>query len=112
MTKRKSIDDLVMERLRARRIRLGIDQKTLSKALGVCYQQLSKYERGENRWPVSTLALACRAMDMDVAEVLAEAGERPARMMSRGAVMEMSRVYALLSPRHQEVIRDVARKLV
>ena len=36
-------------RMRERRIELGISQLKLAAALGIAYQQLSKYEKGKNR---------------------------------------------------------------
>lgn len=39
----------VAEKIRRRRLRLGISQKTVAAHLGVSYQQVQKYERGETR---------------------------------------------------------------
>ena len=44
-----TIDLHVASRVRERRIVLGISQRKLASALGLTFQQLYKYERGENR---------------------------------------------------------------
>jgi transcriptional regulator with XRE-family HTH domain len=36
------------QRIRAARLRLGLSQGELGKTIGVCYQQLNKYEKGTN----------------------------------------------------------------
>ncbi|MDB5596928.1 MAG: Cro/Cl family transcriptional regulator [Hyphomicrobiales bacterium] len=43
------IDVEVGQRLRRRRVRLGITQKALGEALGVSFSQIQKYESGQNR---------------------------------------------------------------
>jgi transcriptional regulator with XRE-family HTH domain len=43
------VDLDVAEKIRRRRLRLGISQKTVAAHLGVSYQQVQKYERGESR---------------------------------------------------------------
>ena len=49
------VDIHVGSRLRQRRTALGIDQKELAAALGIAYQQLSKYEKADNRVSASRL---------------------------------------------------------
>lgn len=43
------IDVFVGARVRLRRIALGISQERLGDALGLTFQQIQKYERGQNR---------------------------------------------------------------
>lgn len=43
------VDRLVANRVRCRRIMLGMNQSELGRALGVSVQQLQKYEKGINR---------------------------------------------------------------
>ena len=50
------IDQYVGQRIRARRMALGISQEKLGAALGVTFQQIQKYERGTNRVSASRLA--------------------------------------------------------
>jgi transcriptional regulator with XRE-family HTH domain len=49
------VDIHVGMRVRERRTALGMSQPTLAAALGISYQQLSKYEQAQNRISVSRL---------------------------------------------------------
>src|SRR5580700_3727149 len=49
------IDVEVGARIRARRVFLGMSQTKLAIALGLTFQQVQKYERGDNRVSASTL---------------------------------------------------------
>ena len=44
-----AIDAHVGERMRERRLILGMSQEKLGEALGISFQQIQKYERGTNR---------------------------------------------------------------
>ena len=45
------------ERIKKRRIELGISQEKLAVALGVTYQQVQRYENGTNRLNVENIQL-------------------------------------------------------
>ncbi len=46
----------------------GMYQEELGRLLGITYQQLSKYEKGENRINLSKLIIACHFMDVKIDE--------------------------------------------
>ncbi len=55
-------------RLRSRRIAAKLSQEQISKAIGVSFQQIQKYEKGLNRIPAARLerladALGCSVLD-------------------------------------------------
>ncbi|MGB0694271.1 MAG: helix-turn-helix domain-containing protein [Rhodospirillaceae bacterium] len=56
------VDLHVGQRMRARRIALGMDQDSVASSVGVSFQQIQKYERGTNRVSASRL--------FDIAQVL------------------------------------------
>jgi transcriptional regulator with XRE-family HTH domain len=58
------IDEHVGARLRKRRIARGLSQGALATILGVSFQQLHKYETGENRISVSRLYQLCLVLDV------------------------------------------------
>jgi transcriptional regulator with XRE-family HTH domain len=60
------IDVHVGERLRQRRVFLGMSQEKLGEAIGLPYQQVSRYERGANRIAASRLYDLCRVLDVPV----------------------------------------------
>ena len=100
MTVRKRDDELetlVRMRLRAQRILRGMSQEELGKRVGVSLQQISKLELGTNRWIVSGLVHACKALDLDISEVVGTGVEPLQHSRGEGRqAMEMARVYALL----------------
>ncbi|HLK25049.1 MAG TPA: helix-turn-helix domain-containing protein [Caulobacteraceae bacterium] len=68
------IDVEVGARIRARRVFLGMSQTKLANALGLTFQQVQKYERGDNRVSASTLVRVGKALDISVAALVGEDG--------------------------------------
>lgn len=57
---RNELDCLIGQRIRARRQALGVPMTALADRLDISYQQLQKYEHGQNKIAASTLAeIAC-----------------------------------------------------
>jgi transcriptional regulator with XRE-family HTH domain len=61
-----AIDRLVAERMRGRRLMLGMTQLNLARAVGVSYQQLNKYETGENRISVGKLHQIAQVLGVEM----------------------------------------------
>ena len=61
------IDIHVGSRVRLRRTLLGMSQEKLGEAIGLTFQQVQKYERGENRIGSSRLFDLARVLDVPVA---------------------------------------------
>lgn len=55
------------QRVRSRRLAIGMSQEKLAAALGVSFQQLQKYERGTNRMACSRLIEVAAALDYPAA---------------------------------------------
>ena len=49
------LDQRVGERLRSRRLKMGLSQTELGAAAGVTFQQVQKYEKGANRISASRM---------------------------------------------------------
>ncbi len=77
-----SVDSHVGERLRARRITLGMSQSKLGQLLGVTFQQIQKYEKGANRISAVRLGQAAQALETSINYFLAGAAGEPARQGS------------------------------
>jgi transcriptional regulator with XRE-family HTH domain len=60
------IDIHVGQRLKARRVMLGLSQEKLAESLGLTFQQIQKYERGANRISASRLYHLSRVLDAPV----------------------------------------------
>lgn len=67
-----TIDALVGERVRDRRVDLGLSQSQLAQAIGVTFQQVQKYERGRNRISASKLWLISRFLGVTPASFLSD----------------------------------------
>jgi transcriptional regulator with XRE-family HTH domain len=58
------IERVIGERIRRRRVELGLTQDQLAYRLGLSYQQIQKYERGANRISASRLYTLARWLDV------------------------------------------------
>ncbi len=81
------IDIDVGARIRARRVFQGLSQTRLAHALGLTFQQVQKYERGDNRVSASTLVRAAVALDTSVAALVGEDGAQSGKPMFRHLAM-------------------------
>ena len=62
-----AIDRRLGQRVRTRRLEIGMSQEKLADVLGVTFQQVQKYEKGVNRIAASRLFDISAALDMPVA---------------------------------------------
>ncbi len=62
-----AVDTKLGQRVRARRLGIGMSQERLAELLGVTFQQVQKYEKGVNRIAASRLFDIAAALDMPVA---------------------------------------------
>jgi transcriptional regulator with XRE-family HTH domain len=61
-----AIDRKLGQRVRTRRLEVGMSQERLAELLGVTFQQVQKYEKGINRIAASRLFDISSALDMPV----------------------------------------------
>jgi transcriptional regulator with XRE-family HTH domain len=62
-----AVDRKLGQRVRARRLEIGMSQERLAELLGVTFQQVQKYEKGVNRIAASRLFDIAGALDMTIA---------------------------------------------
>ncbi len=60
------VDRQLGERVRCRRLELGMSQDRLAELLGVTFQQVQKYEKGVNRIAASRLFDISHALDVPI----------------------------------------------
>lgn len=61
-----SIDRRIGQRVKSRRLEIGLSQEALAEALGVTFQQVQKYEKGVNRISASRLFEIGAALNVPV----------------------------------------------
>ena len=67
-----AIDRFVGERIRLYRAMLGISQQKLAESLGITFQQLQKYERGQNRIGAGRLLMVATILEIPITFLLDE----------------------------------------
>ncbi|MFP4271372.1 MAG: helix-turn-helix domain-containing protein [Alphaproteobacteria bacterium] len=98
---RARVDAAIGERIRARRVELGLTQDQLAGRLGVSYQQIQKYERGANGISASRLYALARRLDVAPGYFYADL-DAPAECLEHGG-RERS---ALAVARNYAAVRD------
>jgi transcriptional regulator with XRE-family HTH domain len=73
----RTIEQIVAERVRQRRMLLRVSMEDLGRAIGAAYQTISKYEHGETRIPSGRLYGIARTLDMPVAWFFGEGEAAP-----------------------------------
>ncbi len=69
-----AVDRKLGQRVRSRRLEIGMSQEKLAELLGVTFQQVQKYEKGVNRIAASRLFDIAAALDMPVARFFENIG--------------------------------------
>ncbi len=110
----QDIDRHVGNRMRERRIMLGLTQQQMAELIGVTYQQAHKYEKGINRIAAGRLYNVARALGVDVSFFFEGLGDaEPFRPTAQQRMLlELARNFiSLPNRRHQEAICMLARAL-
>ena len=68
------VDRFVGERIRLYRSMIGMSQQKLAENLGITFQQLQKYERGENRIGAGRLLMLATALGIPITFLLDQEG--------------------------------------
>jgi transcriptional regulator with XRE-family HTH domain len=84
------VDRRLGQRVRARRMEMGVSQERLADLLGVTFQQVQKYEKGINRVAASRLYELAVALNVPVGYFFEGLGDRggAVRVSEEGAVFE------------------------
>ncbi len=116
------IDVHVGNRIRMRRLLLGMNQETLANALGLTFQQVQKYEGGANRVSASRLSAMAEILSVpisyffgdlrqDNAEISAE-DQRWREYLQRPETIEFIRLYyAIQDPRTRQKFLEMTKTL-
>jgi transcriptional regulator with XRE-family HTH domain len=64
-----AVDAYIGTRMRERRLALNMSQEELGNALGVTFQQIQKYERGQNRVSAGRLFEVCKVLKVPLSSM-------------------------------------------
>lgn len=109
------IDVYIGQRLRAERLARKMSQADLGAALNVTFQQIQKYERGDNRVSASMLTKAAEALDLSIMEFfpaeksVSSSAQRIEIGAFRGGAA-LSDAFAAMTPARRQVLVQVARE--
>lgn len=106
------IDRRVGERIRRRRVLLGVTQDQLGDALGISYQQVQKYETGANRVSAGRLYQIAQTLETSVGsffDELSSEDEFDSETASSRYVIELVRNFSQIK---DERLRSIVSSLV
>ena len=112
-------DRHVGQRIRERRVMLGLSQQQLAQLIGVTYQQAHKYETGINRISAGRLYQIAQALGVEISYFFEEIDPekrtrpKPSEMMpQQRMLLELARNFAGITNRkHQDALCNLARVL-
>jgi transcriptional regulator with XRE-family HTH domain len=111
----EDVDRHVSARMRALRIMLGLTQQQLAELIGVSFQQVYKYETGNNRVSSGHLYTIAQALGVDVGHFFEGMGRDDTLMptqQQRLLLLKLARDFnAILNRKHQEELVSLARAL-
>lgn len=92
------IDEYVGSRIAKRRSSLGLSQAELAKRIGVSFQQVQKYESGQNRVACSRLFKIAEVLDCLPGDLFPPATWQPSHGRPRIALSECAALLAEIQP--------------
>lgn len=106
------IDIYIGQRLRAARLEKKMSQSELGAALNVTFQQIQKYERGDNRVSASMLLKAAETLGLSITDLVPAELEAPRGRGDeigdiRGGAA-LSRHFVAMSPARRQILVQVA----
>jgi len=111
----QELEKHVGQRIRQRRIMLGLTQQELARLVGITYQQAHKYERGINRVSAGRLYHVANVLQVDLRyffDDLQEEAEAEELSMRERMRLDLARNFNRISDiRRQEAIAQLVRVL-
>jgi transcriptional regulator with XRE-family HTH domain len=110
------IDVAVGARVKAARLSKGVSQTMLAERVGLTFQQIQKYERGDNRISASKLVQIAGALSVPPMEFLSGLEDSAATsfdfsLFRTSGAMDLLLAFGALSPREQRALLRLARDL-
>ncbi len=110
-----SIERHVGQRIRKRRIELGLTQQQLAQMIGVTFQQAHKYEYGVNRISAGRLFELANVLGVEIGYFFSDVSDENERTVldnRQRLCLEVSRNFAnITNERHQQAVSQLCRIL-
>lgn len=115
---RSDIDVEIGKRMRQARLRLNLTQAEVAEKIGVTFQQVQKYERGDTRLALSTLARLRGVLRIEAADLLpplrddGSAIPDPVAAMGQTIVgVHLASIFGRMPPAHQQNLLNIAKAM-
>lgn len=115
---RSDIDIEIGRRLRQARLRLDLTQAQVAERIGVTFQQIQKYERGDTRLALSTLARLRDLLRIEAADLLPPLRDDGSAIPDPVAAMgqtitgvHLADIFGRMTPAHQQNLLNVAKAI-
>lgn len=116
---RSDIDIEIGRRLRRARLRLDLTQAQVAEKIGVTFQQIQKYERGDTRLALSTLARLRDLLRIEAADLLPPLRDDGSAIPDPVAAMgqtitgvHLADIFGRMTPAHQLNLLNVAKAII
>lgn len=111
-------DKMLGEKIRQARLKEGMSQQQLGKALGVTFQQIQKYEKGMNRVSGARWMTMAQALNVPMSYFFEDSAVKRSanslkidKFMSTRQGIQIIEAMIPLSPKQQQIVIDLARSL-
>ncbi len=115
----KSLDIEIGRRLRQARVAKGLTQKDLAASIGLSHQAVQKYESGESRLSLSTLARLRQHLGIEASDLLpvirpdGTAVADPLAGMAQSITgLRLANLFGRMRPDQQQSLLNVAKAIV
>lgn len=102
------VDRQIGNRMRARRLEIGMSQELLAHRIGVTFQQVQKYEKGINRVSARTLLAIAEALEVPMSDLMPSQAGRASSVIDDPDLWVS---FSQLNGEGQDVLRTLARSL-
>ncbi|MNR93835.1 anaerobic benzoate catabolism transcriptional regulator [compost metagenome] len=114
-----ALDVEIGQRLRKARMRCSLTQTGLAEAAGLSFQQVQKYEKGDNRLAISTLARMRPVLGIEAEDLLpplrndgSPIGDPLAAQGSTITGIQLARLFGQMRPDQQRAMLEIAKIVV
>ena len=98
-------------RLRMYRQKRKISQEQLGNMLGISFQQIQKYENGQNRLFAERAAIIAEILSVSLIDLIPECDCKIATQKLSGDAMEIAMILDSFSPKKRKALLGIAREL-